>query len=64
MGRPPVNETDAVGKVRVVVHLVGTRHRPIKGNRTRVMTLPNARVTTVAEIIVEAIAEAARKGKL
>lgn len=55
MGRPPINETDAVGKVRIVIHLVGTRHRPIKGNRMRVVTVPNKRVSDIANIIVLAL---------
>lgn len=55
MGRPPINPNDAVGKVRIVVHLVGTRHRPIKGNRMRVVTIANARVSDIANIITLAL---------
>jgi hypothetical protein len=64
MGRT-VNADDATGKVRIVVHLVGTRHRPIKGNRMRVMTVPNVRVSDIANIITLALEHAkANGGKL
>lgn len=55
MGRPPKNISDERGKVRIVVHLVGTRHRPIKGNRMRTITVYEARVTEIANIIVLAL---------
>jgi len=42
---------DAIGKVRIVVQLVGVKHRLIKGNMTRVITLPRGRVSRVARYI-------------
>lgn len=46
---------DATGTVRVVVQLVGTRHRPVKGNMMRVVTVRNARVSAVATKIQRAL---------
>lgn len=54
-GRPRRANGDAKGKVRIVVQLVGTRHRFVKGNMTRVITIPGMRVTEVAELIETAI---------
>lgn len=42
------NTADELGTVRVVVHLVGVRHRPIKGNVMKVFTFRARRVSDVA----------------
>lgn len=60
----PLNTADAVGTVRVVIHLVEKRGRYARGNRSRVITVHNVRVSQVAEIIVEAVVQKAKGGKL
>lgn len=48
MPREIKNRVDALGKVRIVIHLVGVRHRPIRGNMMKVLTVPNTRVSEIA----------------
>lgn len=63
-GRPRRATGDASGKVRIVVQLVGTRHRFVKGNMTRVMTFTPARVSEVADLISRAVEPLVARGRL
>jgi hypothetical protein len=50
-GRVRRAQGDATGKVRIVVQLVGVRHRLVKGNMTRVITREGLRVSDVGVAI-------------
>lgn len=53
--REPKNREDALGKVRIVVHLVGVRHRPIRGNMMKVLTVHNVKVSDIAALVHRAL---------
>lgn len=46
---------DASGKVRVVITLVGVRHRNVKGNMMKVLTIHNVKVSDVAALVHRAL---------
>ena len=51
-----MNTADAVGTVRVIVQLYDTKgQRAVKGNRLRVVTVREARVTEVAAKVARAL---------
>jgi len=49
------NTVDAEGKVRIVIHLAGVRHRHVKGNIMKVLVVPHTRVSDVAALIHRAL---------
>lgn len=55
MSRVARNREDAEGKVRIVIHLVGVRHRPIRGNMMKVLTVPHTRVSEIAAKVHRAL---------
>lgn len=55
MTRVARNREDAEGKVRIVIHLVGVRHRPIRGNMMKVLTVPHTKVSDIAALVHRAL---------
>ena len=55
MSHEPKNRIDAEGKVRIVIHLVGIKHRPIRGNMMKVLTVPHTKVSEIAALVHRAL---------
>jgi len=49
------NREDAEGRVRIVIHLAGERHAPVKGNMMKVLTVPQSRVSDIAVLVHRAL---------